>query len=137
MDLGNRPKYHSGIQRLSTLLLVPLRKKTQTIPSATLPVEEADKSCHTELGPDIKAFGGRKSTGAICNHSRLTGRKFEGPPDILEVVRGRFQGRPVYPGGSTQIGDDHARSRIVAGTLGSGGMPKRIASYVDQRQVGF
>jgi len=36
-----------------------------------------------------------------------------------------------------QIGDDQARSRIVAGTRGSGSRPRRIASYVDQRQVGF
>ena len=31
-------------------------------------------------------------------------------------------------GGSIQIGDDQALSRIVAGTLGSGGVPRRMAS---------
>ncbi len=44
---------------------------------------------------------------------------------------------PAQLAGSIQIGDDQARSRIVAGTRGSGSSPKRMASYVDQRQVGF
>jgi len=36
-----------------------------------------------------------------------------------------------------QIGDDQARSWIVAGRSGRGSMPARSASQVDQRQVGF
>ena len=39
--------------------------------------------------------------------------------------------------GRYQIGDDQARSWIVGGSPGRGSTPARIASQVDQRQVGF
>ena len=39
--------------------------------------------------------------------------------------------------GTYQMGDDQARSWMVAGRPGFGGFPARMASQVDQRQVGF
>ena len=39
--------------------------------------------------------------------------------------------------GSTQMGEDQARSMMVGASLGLGGAPLRSASQVDQRQEGF
>lgn len=39
--------------------------------------------------------------------------------------------------GTIQIGEDHARSWMVVAKSGLGAVPARIASQVDQRQVGF
>ena len=47
----------------------------------------------------------------------------------------RNSGQPAQ--GRYQIGDDQARSWIVGGRSGRGLTPARIASQVDQRQVGF
>ena len=45
--------------------------------------------------------------------------------------------KAVYPFGIYQIGDDQARSWMVASRSARGDKPARIASHVDQRQVGF
>ena len=70
--------------------------------------------------------------GRIAAFAGLTGRQREGesgdqaPGKGAQTAHGRYQ-----------IGDDQALSWIVGGRSGRGSTPARIASQVDQRQVGF
>ena len=58
------------------------------------------------------------------------GPRREGPVPEIELEGDTTTGLPriLHSAGSIQMGDDHARSRIVAGTSGFGSIPSRIAS---------
>jgi hypothetical protein len=84
---------------------------------------------------------------ALGEHARVVpadpavGPRDEGHASALvrDVALGpaRHRTYPSAEAGSTQIGDDQARSWIVVGRSGRGSTPLRRASHVDQRHVGF
>ena len=85
--------------------------------------------------------GTRMSTTVLHDElvDRLRNRStpIRAPPDGGCSGAGRFGVWCRFAQGATQIGDDQARSWMVAGRSGRGSTPARIASHVDQRHDGF
>ena len=87
-----------------------------------------------------RGHGGRERAGD-GQHEHAGNHR---PRDLLRAAGRRRLRAPAgldvgcrFGQGATQIGDDQARSWMVAGRSGRGSTPARTASHVDQRHDGF